>query len=135
MKMQKLAPILWTKDLQATIALYEDVLGFSSRSNFPNFASLTRDNVEIMVIVPTLEPDECRSNNDENAFFAKPKLTGSLFIFMDNVDELWNKVKDKATIKTSIADRDYMMRDFSILDNNGYEVVFGEDITERTQGG
>ena len=131
MKLQKLSPILWTKDLKQTISFYETVLGFKSKSNFPNFATLTRENVEIMFIVPQDEPEDCKDPNDNSEFFPKPLLTGSIFIVMEQVDKLWDLVKDKATIKTTIADREYWMRDFSILDNNGYELVFGEDISYK----
>ena len=123
MKLQKLSPILWTKDLRQTISFYETVLGFTSKSNFPNFATLTRENVEVMFIVPQDEPEDCKDPNDKPVFFPKPLLTGSIFIVTDQVEELWEFVKDKATIKTAIADREYWMRDFSILDNNGYELV------------
>jgi hypothetical protein len=51
----------------------------------------------------------------------------------DAVDKLWESVKDKAVIKTAIANREYFMRDFSILDNNGYELVFGQDISAGGQ--
>jgi catechol 2,3-dioxygenase-like lactoylglutathione lyase family enzyme len=131
MTLQKLSPILWTKDLKETILFYETVLGFGSKSNFPNFVSLTRENVEIMFIVPQDEPDDCKDPNDQSNFFPKPTLTGSIFIVMTRVDELWEVVKNKAKIKTSIGDREYWMRDFSVLDNNGYELVFGEDITPQ----
>lgn len=124
MQLQALSPILWIKNLQETISFYETVLGFTSRSNFPNFAALCRDNAEIMFVVPTGEPDD-------KDFFPKPHLTGSIYIFTKDVDELWESVKDKATIKSAICDREYLMRDFSILDNNGYEIVFGEDISNR----
>jgi catechol 2,3-dioxygenase-like lactoylglutathione lyase family enzyme len=127
--MKKLSPILWTKDLKETISFYESVLGFKGKSNFPNFVSLTRENVEIMFVVPQDEPEECKDPNDKKEFFPNPVLTGSIFIVTDQVDKLWESVKDKATVKTSIANRDYMMRDFSILDNNGYELVFGQDIS------
>jgi catechol 2,3-dioxygenase-like lactoylglutathione lyase family enzyme len=40
MQLQALTPILWTKNLQETITYYETILGFESRSNFPNFATL-----------------------------------------------------------------------------------------------
>ena len=124
MQLQALSPILWTKNLQETISFYETVLGFKSRSSFPNFAALYRDNAEIMVIVPTGEPGD-------KDFFPKPFLTGSIYIFTQDVDEFWEFVKNKAAIKTPICDREYLMRDFSILDNNGYEIVFGEDISKR----
>jgi catechol 2,3-dioxygenase-like lactoylglutathione lyase family enzyme len=132
MKLDKLSPILWTKNLEETISFYEHVLGFKSKSNFPNFASLTRENVEIMFIVPQDEPEECKEPNNKEEFFPTPILTGSIFILADEVDSLWESVKDKATIKTSIENRAYYMRDFSILDNNGYELVFGKDISEAS---
>lgn len=120
MQLQALSPILWTKNLKQTITFYEDVLGFASRSGFPNFVAFYRDNVEIMFVVPTVEPGED---------FSKLLMTGNIYIFTKGVDELWQSIKDKAAIKTPICDREYLMRDFSILDNNGYEVVFGEDIS------
>ena len=83
-----------------------------------------------MFVVPQDEPTECKDLNDKEEFFPKPHLTGSIFIFMQNVDELWDKVKDKVTIRSAIEDREYLMRDFSILDNNGYEIVFGQDISD-----
>ena len=129
MRLQKLSPILWTKDLKETIRFYEDVLGFAGRSNLPNFVSLTRGEVEIMFVGPQDEPGECKDPDNREEFFPKPLLTGSLFILTDRVDEVWESVRDRATIKDAIADREYLMRDFSILDNNGYELVFGQDIS------
>jgi catechol 2,3-dioxygenase-like lactoylglutathione lyase family enzyme len=128
MKLHHLSPILWTKNLEETISFYENILGFQGKSNFPNFVSLTRDEAEIMFIVP--EPESEHIKNGQ-AFFPKAFLTGSIFIFMDEVDKLWETVKDKPIVKTPIADRPYLMRDFSIFDNNGYELVFGENISHR----
>jgi catechol 2,3-dioxygenase-like lactoylglutathione lyase family enzyme len=126
-KLQRISPILWTKDLKATTLFYETVLGFKTQSNFLNFASLTRENVEIMFVLPQDEPEECKDPNDKEEFFPKPLLTGSIYIVTTEVDQLWDQVKDKATIKTALEDREYLMRDFSILDNNGYELVFGQN--------
>ena len=124
-KLTYLSPLLFTHDLVQTILFYETILGFKAQSNFPNFVSLTRDKVNIMFVLPTQDA----GNKEE--FFSKPQLTGNIFIFTDQVDQIWDSVKDKATIKTPIADREYLMRDFSILDNNGYELVFGEDISSK----
>jgi hypothetical protein len=82
-----------------------------------------------MFIVPQDEPEECKDLNNKSAFFESPIFTGSIFIVTDQVDKLWESVKDKATIKDTINNREYLMRDFSILDNNGYELVFGQDIS------
>ena len=128
-KLNSLSPILWTKDLQATTAFYKNILGFEGQSNFPNFVSLARDNVNIMFVLPTDEPDKAPDNKEE--LFQKSILTGSIFITVEKVDELWEAVKDKVMIKDPIADREYLMRDFSVFDNNGYELVFGEDISSK----
>ena len=127
--MKQLSSILWTKNLEDTISFYESVLGFKGRSNFPNFVTLERELIQIMFVVPQYEPEDCKDLDNKLEFFPKPVLTGSIYIFTDQVDKLWQSVKDKATVKTAIENREYLMRDFSILDNNGYELVFGQDIS------
>jgi hypothetical protein len=130
MELLHLSPILWTKNLQETIVFYETVLDFKSKSNFPNFVSLTKGNVEIMFVVPQEDLEAGEVLNVDNDFFPKPILTGSLFIVTDDVDVFWQSVKEKVVVKSVINDRAYQMRDFSILDNNGYELVFGQDISK-----
>ena len=127
--MQRISPILWTKSLEETIDFYERVLGFKPHSNFPNFVSLNRGNVWLMFVLPQEEPEDCKDPENKEEFFPRPVLTGSLYIYMDNVDELWNSIKDKTKVITAIENREYMMRDFSIHDNNGYELVFSKDIS------
>ena len=127
-RLHKLSPILWTKNLTQTTEFDENVLGFTAHSNFANFVSLTRGEVEIMFVIPQDEPEDCKDPNDRAEFFPRPMLTGSLFIITENVNDLWKTIQGKVTVKSSIADREYGMRDFSILDNNGYELVFGQDI-------
>ena len=129
-KLKFLSPVLFTKDLAQTILFYETILGFKAQSGFPNFVSLTRDEVNIMFVLPTQESEGLKDPGDNEEFFSKPQLTGNIFIFTEQVDQIWNSVKDKVTIKSPIADRKYLMRDFSIFDNNGYELVFGEDISK-----
>jgi hypothetical protein len=40
------------KEFRRNNFVYTDVLGFQAKSNFPNFVSLTKGDVEIMFIVP-----------------------------------------------------------------------------------
>lgn len=132
-KLRYLSPILWTKEINETTSFYETILGFKKQTQFPNFVSLTRDNVEIMFVLPIDEPEDCKDPNDKEDFFPKPQLTGSIYITTEKVDELWEAVKEKVKIISAIADRGYLMRDFSISDNNGYELVFGEDISKKNR--
>ena len=131
MSLQQISPILWTKNLKATTLFYENVLGFTSRSSFPNFVSLSRDEVQIMFVFPEDEPEDCKDPDNKEEFFPKPSMTGNLYIMVDNIDEIWESIQGKAQIKAVIEDRHYWMRDFSILDNNGYEICFGQDISNR----
>lgn len=131
MKLYEITPMLWTKSITETVAFYESVLGFSSKTQFPDFVLLSRDDTRLMFSTPQEEPEDCKEPENAEPFFPKAHLTGNIYIFVDEVDRFWESVKDKARVKTSIADRAYLMRDFSILDNNGYELVFGEDISKR----
>lgn len=102
MKIHRLSPILWTKNLEATTRFYTEILGFSGNSNFPNFVTLTYDNAEIMFIVPNEEPEACDDPENNEPFFPKAHLTGSIFIYMQGVDEYWKKLKDKTIIKLQL---------------------------------
>lgn len=124
-ELRHLSPILWTKDLEKTITFYTTVLGFVKQSQFPDFVSLFRDRVEIMFVEPNPNP----KGKKPESFFPKPILTGSLYMTIQYVDEFWNQLKDKVEVISPLCDQEYRMRDFSIRDNNGYELVFGEPIS------
>ena len=55
-------------------------------------------------------------------------FTGSLYLRTDDVDGLWNRLKDRARICYPIEDFEYGMREFAIYDNNGYLLQFGQEI-------
>lgn len=129
MRLKKLTPILWTKDLQETISFYTNNLGFICSHQVDRFAVLTKDDIAIMTVIPIDEPESCKDPNNKEEFFPKPHFTGSIYIEMDNVDEFWDQVKDKVNVKYEIGNQEWLVRDFSIWDNNGYEVVFGQDIS------
>ncbi len=84
-----------------------------------------------MFVLPQEEPQDCKDPNNKEEFFPKPLRTGGIYIYIDHVDELWESIQGKAEIESTLEDREYGMRDFSILDNNGYEIGFGEDISGR----
>ena len=126
---EKVKPNFVDKDLKGTISFYESVLGFKGKSNFPNFVSLTMENVEIMFIVPQDEPQEDNHLHEKEEFFLRPALTDSIFTLTDEVDKLWESVRKRATVKTSIDDRAILCGTFQFSTTNGYELVFGQDIS------
>lgn len=111
--------MMWTEDLDATIAFYVDVLGFTCRERNDEWrwASLYLDDVWIMLAGP-----------NEHTEYDKIGFTGSFYFTTDDVEAMWTKLKDKASICYDIETFDWGMREFAIYDNNGYMLQFGQEI-------
>lgn len=114
--------MLWTEDLQGTIDFYTNVLGFACRGRDDDWgwALLCLDDVSVMVSVP-----------NEHTPYEKIGFTGSFYFTTDDVEYLWNDLKDKAKICYGIEDFEYGMREFAVYDNNGYLLQFGQEITAK----
>jgi catechol 2,3-dioxygenase-like lactoylglutathione lyase family enzyme len=117
MKLQSIRPMLWTHNLNDTVNFYTDILKFSlvNRNDDWGWAALVKDEVEIMLAKP-----------NEHTPFDNPVFTGSFYFNTDDVDALWNDVKDKAKICYVPGDFEWGMREFAIYDNNGYILQFGQ---------
>lgn len=122
MKYKTLTPMMWTAELEATIEFYTNILGFNLEelNQGRGLCNLTKDKVSIMFAIP-----------NQQTPFDGPKFTGSLYINIEEVDTLWAKLQDKATILYPIEDFEYGMREFAILDNNGYVLQFGKELDEE----
>lgn len=123
MKFNKLSPVLYTSDLEATVNFYVDVLGFTCITNNEdwNWARVRSGDADIILCLP-----------NEHLPFDKPAFTGSLYINTSGVDELWEKLKDKTNVCYPIENFEYGMREFAVYDNNGYLQQFGEDISAQS---
>ncbi len=119
MRLKELRPILYSDKLEESIDFYRGVLGFTcgERNSDWRWASLHRNDVEIMLASP-----------NEHIPFDKPTFTGSFYINTDNVDEVWNTIKDKVNVVYDIENFEWGMREFGIYDNNGYIIQFGQPV-------
>jgi len=119
MGLQAIKPMLYTRQVKETVDFYTNVLGFTCENYVEGWgwAAFSRGDVEIMASYP-----------NEHVLFEKPLFTGSFYIATDNVDAIWNEVKDKTNICYPIENFDYGMREFAIYDNNGYVLQFGQPI-------
>ena len=117
MRLQDLSPMLTTSNLKATVAYYTKFLQFGclSYDEHRGWASLKRDNVNIMFSMPNAHTP-----------FEKPVFTGSLYLYTDDVDAIWESIKENANVCYPIETFDYGMREFAIYDNNGYLLQFGQ---------
>jgi uncharacterized glyoxalase superfamily protein PhnB len=68
------------------------------------------------------------SKPNDHIPFDKPTFTGSFYINTDNVDNIWDLIKEKVKICYPIENFEYGMREFAVYDNNGYLLQFGQEI-------
>lgn len=127
MKLKQLIPMMESDDMQATLDFYTQTLGFEVYDVAKNesgiyWCSLYRDDAEIMF-------------TDRNAHSKERKATfnGVLYFYPDNVDELWQELKDKVTVEWTPQDFGYGMYDFAIRDNNDFILAFGQVVKDQVE--
>jgi uncharacterized glyoxalase superfamily protein PhnB len=117
MALLDVTPMLTVPDVEASVAFYCDTLGFTCLNEMDDWATVSRDGIEVMFAHP-----------NAHIPFERPHFTGSLYFRTDAADALWAELKDKATVLYPIEDFVYGMREFAVLDNNGYTLQFGQPI-------
>ena len=106
------APVLHVADVRATAAYYRDVLGFTWDFGDEDYAVVWRENSAIHFSKGEGQPSGIH-----------------LFQWVQDVDACHREVVERgAEVVVEIGDRPYSIRDFSVRDPNGVEIVFGQDI-------
>lgn len=113
--------MLWTEDLNGTVDFYVETLGFECNelNEEWGWASLSVDDVSIMLARP-----------NEHESYDKIGFTGSFYYNTDDVDALWEQLKDKVKVCYGIENFHYGMREFGVYDNNGYLLQFGQPVEQ-----
>ncbi len=116
--LQSAVPILAHLNAKKTIKFYTEVLGFEFSSNWDGYLIFCRDSIDIH-----LWPTE-----DQEI----PKNTGC-YVRVTEVENLYNEYQLKGIIhpQGKLDVKPWQMKQFSILDNNGNIIHFGEDISEN----
>ena len=117
MQFEKLIPILYSEDLEKSIAYYIDKLAFDTKwiwDEAATFGGVSRECVEL--------------------FFSK-KDQGNpgtwICISVDNVDEYYEIVKERgANILFPPADREWNMREMLVQDPDGHIIRFGHRLDD-----
>ena len=133
-RLSRLRPLLEVLDVDASIAFYTDVLGFSVIASMDDdaqpgrkvWASLEKDEVSLMVNEMHTHDDEDEDHGHDHAH--EPALTGSLYFTVDDVDAFALDLGGKVQIEFGPIDQHYGMRDLALVDPDGYFLVFGTPI-------
>lgn len=126
--MKSLTPNIMVDDIQKTVKFYTDILGFEFVDAVPSkdtadWAMLKCHHVILMFQV--------RDNvASEYPILAQKPIGGSLifYIVMNNLDNFYEKIKDKVKIVSVPHDTHYEKREFAIEDCNGYILTFAQEI-------
>jgi len=125
---QKLTPNLLVASVERSLAFYVDTLGFTRGMTVPDaapfaFGAVVSGPVEIFF------NDATAAAKEYPGFAGKPiGATGTLFIEVEGVDALHDRLKASVTIVMPIVTQFYGMREFAIEDPDGYVITFAERV-------
>lgn len=116
----KITPMIHVPDIRATADWYQSI-GFELTGSFGcegedgplMWAKLTYGDSDIMLNVDGKPSDAHRREFD-------------LYIQVDNVDEIYERLKENIEMVEEIHDTEYGMREFIIRDNNRFWITFGQ---------
>ncbi len=118
---------LMVDDIQNSVHFYTDILGFEKEFEFPennpNFVSLSKDEIHISFF-------KREEFGKEVPKFKDMKLGGSfvLNIEVEDIQSLYDTIKEKATIIKELYKTDYGTMEFTIEDRDGYVLLFKQEI-------
>ena len=127
---KNLTPNIVVKDVNATIDFYREVLGFAVVATVPEtgkfgWANLKRDDVEMMF------QSQESIIEDMNLFEGQnPGGTLTFYIGVNDIQSLYERVKNRAKIALDMRTTFYGAREFGIEDLNGYILVFSASSAE-----
>jgi len=122
--MESISPNIFVHKIQETISFYQK-LGFQIQAKnpdteSPDFVLMTCGNVTVMF--QTFD-----SLGDELPIIKKEKGSSLLlYIEMKNIQEYYEKIKDKVKVYKELEETFYGAIEFSIIDNNQYLLTFAE---------
>ena len=125
---KKLTPNLLVANVERSLAFYVDVLGFARGMSVPEespyvFASVVSGTVEIFL------NDAATAIKEYPAFAGRPLgATGTLYIEVEGVDALHDRLKVTAKIVMPLVTQFYGMREFAFEDPDGYVITFAEPV-------
>jgi len=123
--MESLAPNIFVKDMNATIAFYKQ-LGFETIMTVPekgdyDWVMMMKEGVTFMFqtfgSLGEVLPEIHRSNGGSLLFYIKLK----------GIRSFHDKIKGKTKVVVALNKTFYGATEFSIVDNNGYVLTFAED--------
>lgn len=115
---QRVVPMIHVPDVRAAVDWYQKI-GFTATDTYSDggdslsFALLSFGSTEVMFNEGGLPSTQHRREVD-------------LYVYADNLDDLYRRLKDRVDVVEGLHDTFYGMREFIIRDLNGFWITFGQ---------
>ncbi len=128
LKATKITPNLIVSNVERSVAFYTEVLGFARGMTVPEqapfvFASVTSGPVEIFL------------NDTATVAKENPQMGGlafgggnTMFVEVEEIDALHDRLRPQVRIVMPIVTQWYGMREFAIVDPDGYVITFAQRV-------
>ena len=135
--LKQISPLLQVSNLEASVAFYGQKLGFQTGSTEGGFSAVGRDDCVIFLAQKTKAVDvtnrQARAvDNDwcnyDLLIHCQPGTLDALYAEFTR-----NGVRMPACYAAGPLTRSYGLRDFSVLDPDGYDLVFAEECAEMPE--
>jgi lactoylglutathione lyase len=122
-------PNLLVADVSASLMFYRDVLGFELVRSVPDeapfiFVWLKRGGVELFL-------NDVKTASDSIKLDLRAGGTSTLYVDVSDVKALLDQLTGHAKVVMPLTDQFYGMREFAILDPDGYLVTFAQRIASE----
>lgn len=114
--------MLHVPDVRATVDWYKD-FGFTLTDS-------VEEDGELSSALLSLGDSELMFNAGGQSSSSERRDV-DLYVYAENVDDLYHRVKDRADVVEGVHDTFYGMREFIIRDPNRFWVTFGQDAPAR----
>ncbi len=101
-----------------TKQFYADVLGFEVFDSEQNTCTVIQSGGSIIF-----------SSGDNLG--ATPAMSGTVYFFVEDVDDYYQKIKDRVDLQWPLQNMSYGTCEFGIKDCNGYYLAFAQDREEK----
>ena len=115
MKLNRVVPMLWVENIEQTVVFYRDVLGFDCPGQLESWACLVNHEVELMISLP-----------NQHEPFEKLGFTESPYSQPDDVDLLWDDLKDKLSLSIPLRISLMACANLPSATTYGYIMQFGK---------
>jgi uncharacterized glyoxalase superfamily protein PhnB len=124
MKLKALTPILFVTNVNESVIFYQKYLDFEVVANVPeagewDFALLQSGGISIMI-----QAIKSAAELFDNQVVGSSTI---LYIDVENIAELYARMKGNVPIVQEMKETFYGTREFSVKDSDGYIVSFAED--------